>query len=366
MSLIRLIYYNAVIGGWAAFLGWLAAQVAFGSGGRTGPIAVGLISAVVGGAIGGGLGLVGGAANARWKRQLKRFASGLGLGALGGALGGGMGNLLSSGMGLPRWLGWVMMGAGIGVADGLFEKSRDKVRKGLIGGSVGGLMAGLLFDPIAASIRSDVGLFSRAVGFAILGMCIGTLIGVVQVVLKEAWLTVLDGYRPGRQLILSQQSTLVGRAEWAALPFMAPGDRVLEPEHLRIERLPDGNYALAPRGATSVNGQTVAGRRVLRDGDVIQFGNNSVRFNERHKKPDPLILATPAPPVAETARTIFEEPSRPAPAPPPPAASPPPRAAPKPAVGALTPPASAGNLCPSCGKDVGKGQRYCIRCDLDF
>ena len=61
-------------------------------------------------------------------------------------------------------------------------------------------------------------MISRATAFVILGMCIGILIGLVKVVLKEAWLTVLDGYRPGRQLILSEAETVLGRAEYAALP----------------------------------------------------------------------------------------------------------------------------------------------------
>jgi len=75
-------------------------------------------------------------------------------------------------------------------------------------------------------------------------MCIGILIGLVKVVFKDAWLTVLDGYRPGRQLILAEARTVLGRAEYAALPFLARGDADVELEHARIVRQPDGRFAL--------------------------------------------------------------------------------------------------------------------------
>ena len=117
------------------------------------------------------------------------------------------------------------MGAGIGVVEGLYERSPAKLRNGLIGGGIGGLLGGILFDPIFRLMASSSsGMSSRATAFVILGMCIGILIGLVKVVFKDAWLTVLDGYRPGRELILSDAQTILGRAEYASLPFMGRND----------------------------------------------------------------------------------------------------------------------------------------------
>ena len=40
-------------------------------------------------------------------------------------------------------------------------------------------------------------------GFVVLGLCMGLMIAVAQVVLKEAWLKVEAGFRKGRELLLS-------------------------------------------------------------------------------------------------------------------------------------------------------------------
>ena len=101
---------------------------------------------------------------------------------------------------------------------------------------------------------------SRATAFVILGVCIGALIGLAQVILRDAWLTVLDGYRPGRQLILSHAVTVVGRAEHLPLPFIGPMNKDVELEHLKILRQPNGSYLLEnnrSRIGTRLNDQTV-------------------------------------------------------------------------------------------------------------
>src|SRR5436189_192258 len=47
-------------------------------------------------------------------------------------------------------------------------------------------------------------------GFVALGACIGLLIGLTQVILKEAWIKVEQGFRKGRELILAKQEVTVG------------------------------------------------------------------------------------------------------------------------------------------------------------
>ncbi len=140
---------------------------------------------------------------------------------------------------------------------------------------------------------------SRATAFVILGMCIGILIGLVKVVFKDAWLTVLDGYRPGRQLILSDAQTILGRAEYAALPFMGKNDSTLELVHAKIVRQPNGRFVLEDnktKEGTRLNNVRIDGPAVLSDGDVIRVGYNSIKFSERHRKAgEPGMAATAAP-----------------------------------------------------------------------
>jgi hypothetical protein len=180
----------------------------------------------------------------------------------------------------------MVLGLGVGAVEGLYDLAPRKLRNGLIGGAIGGLLGGSLFLPIQM-MAGGTGMSSRAAGFAILGLAVGALIGLAQVVLREAWLTVLDGYRAGRQLILSQPVTCMGRGDHLSLPFLGPMNAELESEHVRIARQSDGSYLAEDnhsRLGTRLNNQALTSPAVLKDGDVIKFGTNFVRFNERQRR----------------------------------------------------------------------------------
>jgi len=270
MSLSRFVYYSAVVGGWAAFLAWAILEALLLRGGSHFSAAqVTLAGTVVGAAIGAGLNLVSGMSNAQWKHLLKRLPAGL----VGGGAGGGLGGLagqMTVAANLPLALGWVVlggsMGAIIGIAEGVYEASASKIRNGLIGGVLGGLLGGLLFGPVSHD-GSDVP--GRATAFVILGTCVGALFGLTQVVLKEAWLTVLDGFRPGRQLILSQAVTVLGRGDHLPLPMLGHAARDVESEHARIAHAPNGQFTLEDnhsRLGTKLNGRAIQGPVVLQIG----------------------------------------------------------------------------------------------------
>lgn len=315
MSLARLVYYSAILAGWGAFIAWLIAESAVL--GRI-PFEVVITAAIVGGAIGCAVnvasGLGGGGIDAIFRRALP--------GLLGGAAGGAVGGLLGDAaysFGLPRGLGWMLMGVGIGVVEGVQEKSLNKIRNGLIGGTLGGLVGGFLFDPIQAVVSSGSGMSSRATAFVVLGLAIGAGIGLAQVVLKDAWLTVLDGYRPGRQLILSRPITTLGRAEHLPLPFMGSMNTDLAPEHVRISRQQTGAFTIEDVSGgmrASLNRQPIASVMKLNDGDVIKLGSNLIRFNERSSR------GNDQAPIATATATPTRTPP-PAPPPPPVPGSPP-------------------------------------------
>ncbi|HYT88084.1 MAG TPA: FHA domain-containing protein, partial [Gemmataceae bacterium] len=311
MSLNRLIFYGAIIGGWAAFVGWMIAEILLAAADKTEWWVVTLISGLVGAAIGGGLSMLAGVANAQWLQMFKRlgpgFLGGLAGGALGGLLGDGIVKL-TGGNPIGYIFGWTLLGVAIGAVDGLYSRSPLKLRNGLIGGAIGGFLGGLLFLPF----NGIGGLSGRATSFVALGMCIGLFIAIVQVVLKDAWLTVVDGYRPGRQLIITEPETFMGTAEKIALPFIAFGARGVEPRHVRIVRQPDGTYVVMDnntRSGTKLNSQPLTAPAVLRDGDVIAFGVNMVRFSERRRGAG---ASAPAPAPASTAITRgFQQPPKP-------------------------------------------------------
>ncbi len=317
MTLARLVYYSGIFSGWAAFLGWLAGElfVLRGDAARGGWLGIALVGGLVGAAIGAGLT----AASAMGERAWARMAGRMVLGAVGGGVGGlvGMliGNAAYAGIGLPRFIGFMILGLAVGVVDGLADRSWRRVRNGVFGGLLGGMVGGLLFNPLVFLLASDSGIASRAAAFVILGLCLGALIGLTQVVLREAWLTVLDGYRTGRQLIISRPITVLGRADHLPLPFLGTANRELELEHCRIVRQRDGSFLLEDlqsRLGVFVNQQRVQGSRILASGDVIKLGANHVRFQESRRRSG-AVAANSAMGVASTANH-----KSPPPPPPPP------------------------------------------------
>ena len=123
-----------------------------------------------------------------------------------------------------------------------------------------------------------------AIGLVILGLCIGLLIGLAQVFLKEAWLKVAQGFRAGRELMLAKDETTIGRAESCDLGLF--GDNTIERLHARI-LLKNNRYLLADAetpGGTFLNEERVSKPTPLKSGDKIGVGNSVIEFGERQKR----------------------------------------------------------------------------------
>ncbi len=303
MSFRLFIYYCALCGGWAAFLGWalgrmIAPHNPYGNAGIKG-MWLGMLIAL-------GLSLV----DAVWSLSLKqiglvfqRVGVAVLVGVVGGLLGGIVGQALFSLTGVIGFvLGWTMTGLLVGTSIGVFEilsgvirqqdiqGAKKKLMKGLIGGAAGGALGGVL----AWLFRSTwMGVFKTdqpdefwsptAWGFVALGMCIGLLIGLAQVILKEAWIKVEKGRRAGREMILSKEKTTIGRAESCDLGLF--GDNQIEKLHAAIVMAGNRYYLedAATPGGTFVNEQRVVGRVPLQSGDMIRVGVNVLCFRERQK-----------------------------------------------------------------------------------
>ncbi len=302
MSFRLFVYYCAVCGAWAALVGWGLGRIlgpqsmeAFARTVLRG-LSLGLLLAF-------GLGLVDAIFSSRQVgaiilRALLVSAVGLVGGLLGAAVGQGLYSLTESEV--FRAFGWVLTGLLIGASVGVFdvlarlargEGASGAVRKvinGLIGGSVGGLIGAILYLMLLKALgwlfkRDDV-LSSSAWGMVVLGACIGLFIGLAQVILKEAWVRVEAGFRPGRELILTKDVITIGRAESCDIGLF--GGQGVEKVHARI--LQKGQrYLLADDntpGGTYLNDRRIDGPTELHNGDTIRVGNCVLRFGERRKK----------------------------------------------------------------------------------
>jgi hypothetical protein len=305
MSFKLFIYYCAVCGAWAAFVGWAAGwaltdQDSFGEDVVRG-LFLGLSVALALGAVDAVWNLTG----RRYGRVLGRSLCVAALGCLAGVVGAAIGSGLrkATGNDLFQILGWTLVGLLIGVSAGVFDflahqwtrvRSGGDLRKvfnGALGGALGGVLGAVLFvvlkgaigNLLAAKTSPENVRTASAVGFAVLGACIGLFIGLAQVILREAWVKIEVGRRAGREMILSKDETTIGRAEACDLGLF--GDGGVEKVHARI-LLKNRRYLLADAdtpGGTYVNEQRIDKPTPLRSGDAIRLGGTVLRFGERQK-----------------------------------------------------------------------------------
>ena len=305
MSFRLFIYYCALCGAGGALVGWCLGRL------------LGAPSTVVGQGLKGlwlgvGVALALGLVDALWSFSLRQFVAvaarvvvAVLIGAVGGFLGGAVGQALYNLLPLAAFLvlGWTFLGVLIGLSLGAFDLlacllrgqgPRGALRK-ILNGVLGGLVGGALGGTLSVLLRGAWGgLFTgrdadllwapSASGFVALGACIGLLIGLAQVILKEAWLKVEAGFRPGREVILTKPEVVIGRAESCDVGLF--GDPEVDKVHAHIVRQ-DGRYLLTDAGTracTYLNDERLAEPRPLRSGDVIRIGRSVIRFQDRARR----------------------------------------------------------------------------------
>ncbi len=297
MTFRLFIYYCALGGGWAAFLAWgLLALIGIATveGKSLGQVA--LIGTFLGLLVAAALGLVDGLLNSTGSQRYVRVLVSGAIGLAGGALGAVLGTALyEAGNERLIWLvaGWMVAGLLIGAASGLYDvlqaalakrEMRQPIKKtlnGVYGGVLGGFLGGFPFGLLLTS--RALPLSGLAIGLTVLGLCIGLMVALAQVFLKEAWIAVETGRRAGRQMMLSKDETTIGRAEGCDIGLF--GEQGIEKLHARI-LMKNNRYVLEDAntpGGTFVNDARVERSMPLHNGDAIRVGSCQLRFGERQK-----------------------------------------------------------------------------------
>lgn len=305
MALFLRVYFNALFGALGGLIGW----VLFGAFGDKHSAHAG--QWLLGGAfLGGFIGYFIVGAEALRDRSLARFCRlasyGVLLGAAGGALGmwlgeqvnyflvgklidwfGGRPGFRIVGEVFSRGLGWLLLGAAVGLSEGIAARSRAKLVYGTLGGALGGLVGGAVYGLVKALERdpaSAFALWGEALGLMILGASIGAFSALVQAAFQPALVRVLRGWQEGREYPLLKDETLLGRDEQADIALFR--DMRVEKKHAVVRRK-ENRYLLVNRGApteyTRVNDTPVADERALEDGDRVQLGNIVLRFQRRER-----------------------------------------------------------------------------------
>lgn len=186
---------------------------------------------------------------------------------------------------MGRGAAWSIAAIPAGIGQGLALRERKVILNGLVGAVLGGLVGGLLFDPISLVLTTSDGqaTYSRAVGFGAIGLFVGLFVGLVEGWTKTAWLLMQQGPLAGKQFILFRDSTVLGSSPKADVYLFK--DDAIEPRHAVITnragrfeiedcQTPDGTY---------VNGIPIS-RQVLSDGDQIVLGKTVLEFSMREAK----------------------------------------------------------------------------------
>lgn len=283
MSLKLRIYYNAVFGAIGGLLAWYV----LGQFGATYSVILRDIvaGAFVGILIGGLMGSIDGV----FDRSLYRAGRGAFYGAEYGSIGGIAGLLIGEltlwfmgGGLLGRATGWLCLGLAVGISEGIANKAPRKASYGALGGSLGGFLGGAIFEFLRGSFGSYA--LSQALGLIILGACIGSLVGFVEEIFRDAWLMVISGKQEGKEFTLAKNVTTIGRDEKCDVALYH--DPKIALQHAQIARK-GGQFILnsvsGPDRKVSVNGQVVSASATLKNNDRVTVGDTSLLFRWKEK-----------------------------------------------------------------------------------
>ncbi|MGC4043694.1 MAG: FHA domain-containing protein [Armatimonas sp.] len=187
---------------------------------------------------------------------------------------------------VARGLGWALIGALAGTADGWRKLSFRVGRNGFLGGLVGGVLGGTTFEIVPYLMPGiNPGPTSRFFGFLITGAMIGLFIALVQQLLKEAWVRVVLGRNEGKEILVEKAETKIGRSELSDIPLY--GDPTIAKTHAILASQPGGTWVLrdvSGGAGVRVNEAPVAQEIRVKSGDQIQIGSKLMVFYEKSVK----------------------------------------------------------------------------------
>lgn len=181
---------------------------------------------------------------------------------------------------MGRAAAWSIAAIPAGMGQGLALRERKVVLNGMVGAVLGGLVGGLLFDPISLILTTADGqaTYSRAVGFAAIGCFVGLFVGLVEGWTKTAWLLMQKGPLAGKQFILYKDTTVLGSSPKADIYLFK--DDAIEPRHALVTNRA-GRFEIEDCGTpdgTYVNGIPITRAR-LNDCDQIVLGKTVLEFS---------------------------------------------------------------------------------------
>ena len=181
---------------------------------------------------------------------------------------------------LGRAGAWGMVAIPAGLGQGIATREPKVIINGILGGVLGGIIGGFVFDPIYMMFPPTDGqaTLSRGIGIGIIGLTVGLFIGLIEGWTKTAWLLMRKGPLAGKQFILFKDTTMLGSSPKAEIYLFK--DPAIEPKHAVIYNR-GGRFEIedcnTPDG-THINGVPLVGKRTLQPGDQVVLGKTVLEF----------------------------------------------------------------------------------------
>lgn len=241
--------------------------------------------AMFGAIMGGFFGMIDGMIAGAVRRILTGAGFGVLLGAVGGALGFFVGQMvlfvLSDpnyiGIAFSRALGWAILGMFVGASEGIRRGSRRRLGVGIVGGFLGGLLGGTAIELVPYYLPQAV---ARPAGLLLYGLLVTGMYSIVEGRQSSGLLRLLNGLYKGKEFILNQRSIRIGA--WRGSDVFLPGYSRVAERHAEVREI-KGQLTLVALSAdhpTKVNDTQVApeSQHMLKFDDVIQIGTAKFLF----------------------------------------------------------------------------------------
>jgi hypothetical protein len=182
-----------------------------------------------------------------------------------------------------RALAWAMVGVATGLGQGIALRSKRLLIYGLLGGVVGGLLGGMLFDPIDQILLGPdkpSAHWSRMIGLTVIGLSVGAMIGIVELLARDTWLRMTQGPLSGKEFILFKDVMNVGSSPRSDVYLF--NDPQVAADHAVIRTVGDECEVEARHTTHPVLLNSNAVRRArLRHGDTVTIGRTIFVFQRR-------------------------------------------------------------------------------------
>lgn len=184
---------------------------------------------------------------------------------------------------MGRTLAWSLAGTSMGLGQGIALRSKRLLLYGFLGGVLGGLLGGLFFDPIdilLLGMDKPSAHWSRLIGFCLIGASVGAMIGIVELLTRDAWLRMLQGPLAGKEFLLFKDTMQIGASPRSDLYLF--NDDMVAPIHATLRAMGDVYEVESGDPSREVLVNNRPSRRVrLRHGDQITIGRTVFVFEKR-------------------------------------------------------------------------------------